>query len=70
MQIGKAKLLTVGSRVVCPADRGDAPFHGKVTWVGTEERTTLDGQKYIQVEVENLANGRKAVWPSNRLGVA
>ena len=68
MNIVKAKALKPGALVRCPADRGDLPYTGKVTFVGTNESTGSDGKPYVWINVRNPLNGRESVWPSNRLG--
>lgn len=64
MLITRAKLLKVGDKVRCPADRGSPEFVGVVRHVGTEENTTFAGTPYIWVTVRGP---HESVWPSNRL---
>lgn len=66
MDISRALALKPGMTVSYPADRGDPKGSGKVTHVGTNVETNINGAKYIWVEVQMPL--KKAVWPSNRLG--
>lgn len=66
MNIQDAKTLSIGQSVSCPADRGDEAYRGIVTHVSEDVNKSFNGQNYVWVTVR--ANGRSAVWPSNRLG--
>lgn len=55
----------VGKRVKCPADRGDAPYTGTITQVGTEVHKNIKGVEYVWVTVKG--SHHSSVWPSNRL---
>lgn len=69
MKIDRALQLEKGDVVVCPPDRGDPQYRGKVTHsckVTKNISKNLLGEEFIWVEVEGL--GRKSMWPSNRLG--
>lgn len=69
MHIDKARKLAVGDLVICPPDRGDAGFAGKITRVDTSQKSSrnIDGHEYIGVTVQGPHG--KAVWPSNRLSL-
>lgn len=68
MNIAKARQLSVGSVVQYPADRGDPAGVGRVSSITPDApaQKSVQGQEYIWVEVND--KGKKAVWPSNRLG--
>lgn len=59
--------MKLGQIVKCPADRGDKPYKGKITHVGSSVNKTFNGVQYVWVTVEH-PNKSKHVWPSNRLG--
>lgn len=65
MDIAKAKQLTPGASVYCPADRGSPAFTGKIVSVGTDEHKTLSGTPFVWVAIDGV---HRSVWPSNRLG--
>jgi hypothetical protein len=63
--------LKVGQIVRCPADRGDLPYEGKVTWIGDSVCYNHLGVPYVWVGVGrwlSSAKGGSTTWPSNRLG--
>lgn len=71
MRVDQAKKLKYGQRVSCPADRGEDPFVGTVRTEHLDQAIVNKngfGDEYIWVAVMG-PKGRKAVWPSNRLGV-
>ncbi len=58
----------VGTKVVCPPDRGTPRYVGTITHVGENVSYNMNGKAYVWVEVRHPC-GSKHVWPSNRLGV-
>lgn len=61
--------MQVGNRVMCPADRGDRAYWGRITYVGEEVHRNSEGVPYKWVRVHWVgSDGRGAVWPSHRLG--
>ena len=66
MNIERARKLTRGSAVSCPADRGEAAYQGTVTSIQPDAPASqTGGVEYIWVEVQGPTH--KSVWPSNRL---
>lgn len=68
--MGKLKRFKEGDIVRCPADRGASEYIGKVVHAGGAVNYNHLRQPYTWVEVQHITNGRKAVWPSNRLNLA
>ena len=69
MRIERALQLEKGDVVVCPPDRGDPGFRGKVINSCKATKTiskTILGEEFIWVEVQGPSH--KSMWPSNRLG--
>jgi len=67
MDIKQAKQLKVGDVVRCPADRGAAPFTGKVSSVGANVSKSIHGEEYVWINVKGPSGHSAGVWPSNRL---
>ena len=73
MKIERARQLKHGERVRCPADRGDPAYVGTVCDESELLAKAAAGKvystkaPYIWVAVR-APDGRKALWPSNRLG--
>jgi len=69
VKIERALQLEKGDVVVCPPDRGDPQFRGKVTHCCKATKNiskTMQGEEFIWVEVQGPSH--KSMWPSNRLG--
>ena len=64
MNIDQARELKIGDRVMCPADRGDPAYEGKVTTPGlsTYERNNIE---FMWISVKG--GGKTGTWPSHRL---
>lgn len=60
--------LVYGTRVHCPADRGDPAYDGTVRHIGTDVQTNIHGVKYVWVTVQSITGAQRGVWPSHRLG--
>lgn len=67
MTVEEAKKLRIGQWVQCPADRGAAPFAGRVRSVGVEVYTNIRGTMYVWVHVSGQGRPGSSVWPSNRI---
>lgn len=67
MTVEEAKKLRIGQRVQCHADRGVAPYAGRVQSVGVEVYTNIRGIEYIWVHVAWHGGPGSSVWPSNRI---
>lgn len=59
--------IKLGSQVMCPPDRSDYGYRGRITYVGQKISENLNGTRYVWVTVQD-ASGHHHVWPSNRLG--
>lgn len=70
MDIDKARKLKYGQTVQVPGDRGDKAYIGTVRsedCATSESRLNHQQIPFVWVEVSG-PGGKKAVWPSNRLG--
>lgn len=67
MKIEHARKLKIRQIVYFPADRGDKAGYGRVTHIGAEPRTHMNGPEFLWVTVELPDKLTRHVWPSNRL---
>jgi len=59
----------VGDIVQCPADRGEAPYTGRIEHVDTMRHENMHGVRFYWVLVRRTSEPRTAhSWPSHRLG--
>ncbi len=58
--------LVIPSKVRCEADHGDPSYMGEAIGVSDAVHTSHQGIPYRWVEVRG-DDGRRSVWPSNRL---
>lgn len=56
--------------VTCPADRGDAPYPGRIMYIGKDVQVNYQGVRYVWLTIQRTDRTprTKHVWPSNRLG--
>lgn len=71
MNIIEAMDLKRGDKVLCPTDRGDPAYVGRVDLTPTHSiQENLHGVEFIWVSVRGVVGGvlvKTAVWPSHRL---
>lgn len=60
------KVPLLNADVRCPADRGNEPYVGRITEVGSDIRHNHAGKPYVWTTVRH-PSGTRHVWPSNRL---
>ena len=56
-----------GQSVICPEDRGDPAYQGIVESSGPAVHRSAGGHPFVWTTVRNPHDGRRSVWPSNRL---
>ena len=65
-QTGTVRLPTAGSKVRCPADRGDEAYDGVAEAIAETVSHNHLGHPFHWVDVRH-PRGHIVVWPSNRL---
>lgn len=56
-------------KVICPTDRGDAPYRGTVFDISGTEYRNHKGDPFRWVTVRRDDTLTKHIWPSNRLEI-
>jgi hypothetical protein len=67
MNINKALELKKGDKVICPEDRGEKGYCGKVKHISRNINKSYQGIDYIWVSVSHNNGNSVTVWPSHRI---